>query len=68
MGEPQVPVIELEIRTWGRAVLYRVLAAVDPSALFERVKFTGWNHPTLCRLKAEQPGATVGLFSQRRQE
>lgn len=61
-------VFELEIKTWGRAVLDAVLAAVDRAGVFERVKFTGWNHPMLCRLKAERPDATVGLFSRRRQE
>lgn len=61
-------VFELEIKTWGRAVLDAVLAAVDRAGVFARVKFTGWNHPMLCRLKAERPDATIGLFSQRRQE
>lgn len=57
-------VFELEIKTWGRAVLDAVLDAVDRAGVFERVKFTGWNHALLCRLKAERPDATVGLFAQ----
>lgn len=57
-------VFELEIKTWGRAVLDAVLAAVDRAGVFDRVKFTGWNHPLLCRLKAERPDATIGLFAQ----
>ena len=60
-------VFELEIKTWGRAVLDRVLAAVDRADVFDRVKFTGWNHPMLCRLKAERPDASVGLFAQQPQ-
>lgn len=60
-------IFELEIKTWGRAVLYTVLAAVDRAGVFGRVEFTGWNHPLLCRLKSERPAATIGLFSQRPQ-
>lgn len=60
-------VFELEIKTWGRAVLDAVLAAVDEADVFDRVKFTGWNHSMLCRLKAERPDASVGLFAQQPQ-
>lgn len=60
-------VFELEIKTWGRAVLDVVLDAVDRAGVFDRVKFTGWNHPMLCRLKAERPDATIGLFAQQPQ-
>lgn len=60
-------VFELEIKTWGRAVLDAVLAAVDQADVFGRVKFTGWNHSMLCRLKAERPDASVGLFAQQPQ-
>ncbi len=55
---------ELEIKTWGRAALDAVLDAVDRAGVFDRVKFTGWNHPMLCRLKAERPDARIGLFAQ----
>ncbi len=61
-------VFELEIKTWGRPVLDAVLDAVDRAGVFERVKFTGWNHSMLCRLKAERPEATIGLFAQQPQE
>jgi len=61
-------VFELEIKTWGRAVLDAVLEAVDLAGVFERVKFTGWNHSMLCRLKAERPEAIIALFAQRPQE
>lgn len=57
-------VFELEIKTWGRAILDAVLDAVDRAGVFDRVKFTGWNHSMLCRLKAERPDATIGLFAQ----
>jgi glycerophosphoryl diester phosphodiesterase len=60
-------VFELEIKTWGRAVLDAVLDSVDRAAVFDRVKFTGWTHSTLCRLKAERPEARVGLFTQQPQ-
>ncbi len=60
-------VFELEIKTWGRSVLDEVLAAVDRAGVFERVKFTGWNHLLLRQLKTERPDATVGLFAQRPQ-
>lgn len=60
-------IFELEIKTWGRAVLDAVLAEVDRAGIFDRVKFTGWNHPLLCRLKAERPDATIGLFAQQPQ-
>ncbi|MCP3855425.1 MAG: glycerophosphodiester phosphodiesterase [Actinomycetia bacterium] len=60
-------VFELEIKTWGRAVLDSVLEAVDRAGVFERVKFTGWNHSMLCRLKARRPEATLGLFAQQPQ-
>jgi glycerophosphoryl diester phosphodiesterase len=56
-------IFELEIKTWGRALLDAVLAEVDEAGVFERVKFTGWNHSMLCALKSERPDATVGLFS-----
>ncbi len=58
-------VFELETKTWGRAVLDVVVDAVDQAGVFDRVKFTGWNHPMLCRLKLERPDATVGLFAKR---
>jgi len=58
-------VFELETKTWGQAVLDSVLDAVDRAGVFERVKFTGWNHSMLCRLKADRPDATVGLFAKR---
>lgn len=58
-------VFELETKTWGRPVLDSVLAAVDEVDVFERVKFTGWNHSMLCQLKAERPAATIGLFAKR---
>ncbi|MEM9746011.1 MAG: glycerophosphodiester phosphodiesterase family protein [Actinomycetota bacterium] len=58
-------IFELEIKTWGRAVTDAVLDEVDRAGVFDRVKFTGWNHSMLCRLKLERPDATVGLFSQR---
>jgi len=60
-------VFELEIKTQGRAVLDAVLEAVDRAGVFERVKFTGWDHALLARLKAEHPQATIGLFAQRPQ-
>lgn len=60
-------VFELEIKAWGRPVLDAVLAAVDRAGVFERVKFTGWNHPMLCHLKQLRPDATVGLFAQQPQ-
>lgn len=60
-------VFELEIKTQGRAVLDAVLDAVDRAGVFDRVKFTGWDHALLCRLKAERPHATIGLFAQRPQ-
>lgn len=60
-------IFELETKAWGRPALDAVLAAVDRAGVFERVKFTGWNHALLCRLKAERPAATVGLFAQRPQ-
>lgn len=60
-------VFELEIKTWGRPVLDAVLDAVDRAGVFDRVKFTGWNHAMLCRLKAERPDATIGLFAQQPQ-
>lgn len=60
-------VFELEIKTWGRAALDAVLDAVDRAGVFERVKFTGWNHSMLCQLKAERPEATIGLFAQQPQ-
>ncbi len=60
-------VFELEIKSWGRQVLDAVLSAVDAADVFGRVKFTGWNHPMLCRLKAERPDACLGLFAQRPQ-
>lgn len=60
-------IFELEIKTWGRSVLDAVLAAVDRADVFDQVKFTGWNHSMLCRLKAERPNATMGLFSERPQ-
>lgn len=58
-------VFELETKTWGQEVLDAVLDAVDFAGVFERVKFTGWNHPMLCRLKAARPAATIGLFAKR---
>ena len=61
-------VFELEIKTWGRAVLDAVLDAVDRADVFDRVKFTGWNHAMLCRLKTERPNAKIGLFAQRPQD
>lgn len=60
-------IFELEIKSWGRQVLDTVLAEVDRAGVFDRVKFTGWNHPMLCQLKAERPHASVGLFAQRPQ-
>ncbi len=60
-------VFELEFKTQGRTVLDAVLEAVDQAGVFERVKFTGWNHPMLARLKTEHPQATIGLFAQRPQ-
>ncbi|MEM9515602.1 MAG: glycerophosphodiester phosphodiesterase family protein [Actinomycetota bacterium] len=60
-------VFELEIKTWGRAVVDAVLDEVDAAGVFDRVKFTGWNHAMMCRLKAERPDATTGLFSQQPQ-
>lgn len=60
-------IFELEIKSWGREVLDVVLAAVDRAGVFDRVKFTGWNHPMLARLKVERPEAKVGLFAQRPQ-
>ncbi|MEO1057562.1 MAG: glycerophosphodiester phosphodiesterase family protein [Actinomycetota bacterium] len=60
-------VLELEIKTWGLAVLEAVLDEVDAAGVFDRVKFTGWNQSMLCRLKAERPDATIGLFSQQPQ-
>ena len=61
-------VFELEIKTWGRAVLDAVLDAVDRADVFDRVKFTGWNHSMLCRLKTERPNAKIGLFTQQPQD
>ena len=61
-------VFEFEIKTQGRAVLEAVLAAVDRAGVFDRVKFTGWGHAMLCRLKIERPQATIGLFAQRPQD
>lgn len=58
-------VFELETKTWGQAVLDSVLDAVDRAGVFDRVKFTGWNHPMLCRIKADRPDATIGLFAKR---
>ena len=60
-------VFELEIKTQGRAVLDAVLEAVERAGVFDRVKFTGWDHALLSRLKSENPHATVGLFAQRPQ-
>lgn len=60
-------VLELKIKTWGRDVLDAVLEAVDRAGVFGRVKFTGWNHAMLCRLKTERPEACVGLFAQQPQ-
>ncbi len=60
-------VFELEIKTWGRAALAAVLEEVDRAGVFDRVKFTGWDHAMLSRLKLERPDATIGLFSQRPQ-
>jgi len=60
-------VFELEIKTQGRAVLDAVLAVVDRAGVFDRVKFTGWDHALLCRLKTERRHATIGLFAQRPQ-
>lgn len=60
-------VFELEIKTQGLAVLDAVLSAVDRAGVFERVKFTGWDHAMLARLKTERPQATIGLFAQRPQ-
>lgn len=60
-------IFELEISSWGRAVLDGVLDAVERAGVFERVKFTGWNHSMLSRLKSERPDATIGLFAQRPQ-
>jgi len=58
-------VFELETKTWGQPVMDAILDAVDDADVFERVKFTGWNHPMLCRLKADRPDATIGLFAKR---
>lgn len=58
-------IFELETKTWGRAALDAVLEAVDRAEVFDRVKFTGWNHSMLCQLKAERPEATTGLFAKR---
>ena len=58
-------VFELEIKGWGRALLDAVVERVDAAGVFDRVKFTGWDHAKLSRLKAERPDATVGLFSKR---
>lgn len=58
-------VFELEIKGWGRAVLDTVVETVERAGVFDRVKFTGWNHAMLCRFKAERPDATVDLFCQR---
>ena len=58
---------ELEIKTWGRALLDAVLGEVDAAGVFDRVKFTGWDQAMLCRLKSERPGARIGLFSQQPQ-
>ncbi len=44
-----------------------VIDAVDRAELYDRAKFTGWNHSMLCRLKASRPDATIGLFTQRPQ-
>lgn len=52
----------------GVPLLDAVLAAVDRADVFDRVKFTGWNQAMLCRLKAERPDATIGLFAQQPQE
>ncbi len=57
-------VFELEIKTQGRSVLDAVLAEVHAAGVFDRVKFTGWNHPMLTRLKVEWPQAKLGLFSK----
>ncbi len=58
-------VFELEIKSWGRAVVDAVLESVERAGVFERVKFTGWDHAMLCRLKAERPDACVDLFLKR---
>ena len=60
-------IFELEIKSWGRVLLDAVLDAVDRAGVFGRVKFTGWNHLMLCRLKEERPDARIGLFSQQPQ-
>ena len=58
-------VFEVETKTWGQAVLDAVIESVDRAGVFGRVKFTGWNHSMLCRLKADRPDATIGLFAKR---
>ncbi len=48
-------IFELEIKSWGRALLDAVLAEVDAAGVFDRVKFTGWNQSMLCHLSRSAP-------------
>lgn len=54
---------ELELKSYGRAFVDRVLAEVASAQVVDRVEFTGSNVPLLLSLKRREPTARIGLFS-----